>query len=397
MEIIDEKGNLFGTVNVIDALVVLLLISVVVAGVGLVFGSDEDPSQESPGPGDNATATGDAAGEDAVRYATVDLGTQPIAIAESISAEDRLIADGNSNATVTDVYVGPGQNGAASVTLRVELNGTLRDVGDVGQVFEYRGSRLGIGDAISLPAAEYNVNGTVTALDAETETLRTGETDVVISADVTSETATAIDRGDTYELAGTNAGVVESVETYPTGERGTRRVIVGLTLQTRSVHNQTHFGEHSVSLDDRITLDLDEYNLAGTVRHRGNTTLPGERTTTTAVVLVEGVSPAVANATDVGLTERADGDVRARVVDRREEASTVIVTTEDGEVYQREHPEQRDVYLTVELSTRQAGTETYFHGQSLRQSDTISLELHQVNITGTVVQIRDGASSDNET
>lgn len=397
MEIIDEKGNLFGKVNVIDALVVLLLLSVVVAGVGLVFGSDGGPGQGSPGAADNAPGTDRAAEENAVRYATVDLGTQPTAVAERISAGDRVITDGNSNATVTDTYVGPGQNGEASVTLRVELNGTVRDVGDAGQVFEYRGSRLTIGDQISLPAAEYRVNGTVTALDAETETLQTGETQVVISADVSPETAAAIDQGDTYELAGTNAGVVESVETYPIGERGTRRVVVGLTLQTRSVNNQTNFGERSVTLDDRIALDLDEYDLAGTVRHRGDATLPGERTTTTAVIAMEGVSPAVANATTVGLTERADGEVRARVVDRRVEASTVIVTSDDGEIYQREHPEQRDVYLTVELSTRQTETETYFHGQSLRQSDTISLDLQQVSVTGTVVETRDGTTSDNET
>jgi hypothetical protein len=384
MEIIDEKGNLFGTVNVIDALVVLLLISVVVAGVGLVFGSDEGPGQESPGP----------AGENAVRYATVDLGTQPNAVAEHVSAGDRVITNGSSNATVTDVYVGPGQNGQVSVTVRVELGGTLRAVGDSEQVFEYHGSRLTIGDQIALPTTEYSVSGTVTSLDAETETLQTRETQVVVSTNVSSETASAIDQGDTYELAGTNVGVIETVETYPTDEDGMHRAVVGLTLQTRSVHNQTHFGEHSVSLDDRIALDLDEYDLAGTVRHRGNTTLPGERTRTTAVIAVENVSPAVANATAVGLTERADGDVRAQVVDRREEASTVIVTSEDGEVYQREHPEQRDVYLTVELSTRRTETETYFHGRSLRQSDTISIDLHQVRVTGSVVEIRDNATSD---
>jgi hypothetical protein len=38
MEVIDEEGRLFGAVNVVDALVVLLVLAVVVAGAALVFG-----------------------------------------------------------------------------------------------------------------------------------------------------------------------------------------------------------------------------------------------------------------------------------------------------------------------------------------------------------------------
>ena len=41
MELIDERGRLFGRVNVVDALVVLLVAAVVVAGVALVAGGSE--------------------------------------------------------------------------------------------------------------------------------------------------------------------------------------------------------------------------------------------------------------------------------------------------------------------------------------------------------------------
>ncbi|MEF8886408.1 MAG: DUF4330 family protein [Haloarculaceae archaeon] len=48
MPIIDDEGRLFGTVNVIDALVVLFVLAVVVAGVALLTGgggSDETPTR----------------------------------------------------------------------------------------------------------------------------------------------------------------------------------------------------------------------------------------------------------------------------------------------------------------------------------------------------------------
>ena len=38
MPIIDEEGRLFGTINVVDALAVLLVIAVALAGIALVAG-----------------------------------------------------------------------------------------------------------------------------------------------------------------------------------------------------------------------------------------------------------------------------------------------------------------------------------------------------------------------
>jgi hypothetical protein len=43
MGLIDERGRLFGRVNVIDALVVLLAVAVVAAGVALVAGGAGNP------------------------------------------------------------------------------------------------------------------------------------------------------------------------------------------------------------------------------------------------------------------------------------------------------------------------------------------------------------------
>jgi len=57
--IIDDEGRLFGAVNIIDALVVLFVVAVIVAGVALVFGGDPEPE-----PDIDST------------YATLDLGTQ---------------------------------------------------------------------------------------------------------------------------------------------------------------------------------------------------------------------------------------------------------------------------------------------------------------------------------
>ncbi|MFC7231557.1 DUF4330 family protein [Saliphagus sp. GCM10025308] len=69
MELIDDEGKLFGRVNVVDALVVLILLAVVVAGIAVV-----------------GVLSGDA--EPETRYATIDLGPQSEHVAEQISEGD---------------------------------------------------------------------------------------------------------------------------------------------------------------------------------------------------------------------------------------------------------------------------------------------------------------------
>lgn len=71
MEIIDNDGNLFGRVNVVDALVVLAVLAVTVAGAAFVF--------DDGGSGPEQTATVNA---------TLDLGTQPPFVVDAIDEGD---------------------------------------------------------------------------------------------------------------------------------------------------------------------------------------------------------------------------------------------------------------------------------------------------------------------
>ncbi|WP_159904884.1 DUF4330 family protein [Salinirussus salinus] len=89
MPIIDDEGRLFGTVNIIDALVVLFVLAVVVAGVALLTGggsSDETPT----------------------RTVVVDVGQQPgyvidaieegsVETSDIVAVENKAIASGGGN------------------------------------------------------------------------------------------------------------------------------------------------------------------------------------------------------------------------------------------------------------------------------------------------------------
>ena len=384
MQIIDEDGELFGRVNVIDALVLVLVLSVAVAGIALVTGTSNTPGTGPAGGGAESGDGTNETGESAVRYATVDFGTQSTTVANRISAGDRALLDGDANATVTDVYVGPGTDGGAAVTARVRLDGEVVENERGDPVFEYCGSRLRAGDGLRVPTADYNVTGTVTALAESGESLETEETGVVLSSVVSSGVADAIEEGDEYRLGGEAVSTVESVELYPTENAEQHRAVIGVTLATMTDDERTRFGSRSLVLGDGLNISLGDYAVTGAIRHLGNATLPGERTTTTAVVELEGVSPAVADATSVGLTESGSDGVRARIVDRDVEPASVVLASDDGEVHRRDHPSKKDVTLTVELATRSTETGTYFHGRELQTGRAIRIDFETVTVEGTI-------------
>ena len=109
MKLIDDTGRLFGWVNVYDAAAVALVV-LAVAGVGVAL-LDPFGAEETAPPAESAT-----------RYATVDLGDHPAAVAERLSA-----GDGEDGVTVTDTYVGPGDGDDVRIVARVRLDGTLDD------------------------------------------------------------------------------------------------------------------------------------------------------------------------------------------------------------------------------------------------------------------------------
>jgi hypothetical protein len=113
IQIIDDDGDLFGVVNVVDALVVLLVLAVVAARVALV--NPFTPSEE------------------ATRYATVDLGEQRPYVEELVSEGDILSQENSeSNVTVRDVHVTPTASSKCVHVSGLETDAKDRVCGSIG-------------------------------------------------------------------------------------------------------------------------------------------------------------------------------------------------------------------------------------------------------------------------
>jgi len=460
MPIIDEEGRLFGTVNVVDALVVLLVLAVGLAGAALLLGG--------------------GSGHDEIRYATLDLGTQPEYVVEQISTGDTSsLATGYGNLTVTDIHVSSsgsivntlirvsiaGQVTEGTFTydrepLRLDrtvefdtgsyaVNGSIQDVGNgttlstqersvivkgtaptgvaasinpgsqitvggrsVGSVDDVRtydadtddrrsvyavvtlqtygeenrfgGTPIQTGQSVTLPLAGTQFSGTVDRLG---DSLSRGSQEVVATSVVDAETARAMENGNTFTVTGESVATIESVSVYGTDNPDQRRVYVSLTLQTLEYGDVPRFGSRSVREGAMIPFETTAYNFTGQITRLGTLTQPGELTTRTVELQLDNISPERASSVQEGLTETSGGQTIAEVTDVTVEPATITLTSESGEIFERQHPVNKDVNLTVKLQVRERDSRVQFKGGTIQEGGTILLDLDSTTIQPTVVEL----------
>jgi len=372
MRILDDHGRLFGIINVIDLLAVLFALAVVVAGVALVFsgGSTEQPDLGT-------------------RYVTLDLGKQPGYVTERVSTGDVAPAtNGPGNLTITDVYVTPAGDGTSTVTVRALVSGELQQGDRDRPVFRFGGSPLILGREVTVETADYRATGTVTALEREGDTLDVSTTEVVVSTMMPADIAATVSVGDEYRANGRTLATVESKTVYPTDDPTDHRVHLGLSLRTISSQGRPQFGGQEIGLGRSIDVPIGPYDVNGQVTHMGRTSLLGDVTSTTVVLELSNVAPERAANIRAGLTETVGDTQYAEIVSVRSEPSEVVLTSDDGNISLHEHPRNLDLYLTVELRTRQRESGLRFHGAPVRLNERVVLDFDFLTVRGVLIEVR---------
>jgi len=466
-QLLDDEGRIFGVVNVVDALVVLLVLAVVVAGVVLLL--------PAPGEPDN-------------RYVTLDLGEQPEFVAEEVGPGDTWEPEGTSDAlTITDVYRFDTGDGT-SIFARAQLNGTTvePDEPDDDPVFEFLDDPLRIGQSFDLVTQEYEVSGNVTSVARSGDRLPLADSSFVVEASVSSQTAEEIDVGDEFTAGGEVFGEIEAFEAFPaedgqsvlvgisattierggsqflgntrlgvgttlafegdgytfegdvvrrgsteiptemrefvletevdaavaddvrggdevhlgeeplvtvedvtvyaTGDADVRRVVMGVSALTRLEGDTALFGDERVRVGSTLSLETEAYDVDAEVVRRGTIEEAGTPASRTATVKLENIPPERAAAISEGMAEQTRELTTAEVQNVSAQPAEVVLESEDGDIFLREHPRNKDVELAVELSVRELDDGTVrFRSERLRSGQPLALELGDLTIEGEVI------------
>jgi len=360
MELLDDEGNLFGVVNVVDALVVLFVLAVVAAGAAFVLQPDPEPTEPD-------LATTDA---------TLDLGTQPGYIIEEIETGDTYSPAGEAGLEITNVHLAP-QGDDTRVILGVTLNGSISE-----DTMNYAGAPPRVGRNLDIQTSTYQVSGTLRDLGSGPETTTT---EVVVEDTVSTDTATSIETGDTYTLGDSDIATVESVTAYGTTNPDRKRVLVGLSLATLEDDGDVRFGGSTVTEGTTIPFRASDYTLAGAVHRVGATEPQGDTATRTMTLQLRDAPPQHANSIQSGMTETVRGTTIAHVTAVERDDATVILTSRDGNIYERDHPVNQDLTLTADLTVRETATGVTFKGRTIQQGSTVTLDLGTTTVRATVV------------
>ena len=366
MELIDDEGRLFGAVNVIDALVVLLIVAVVVAGAAFVLGDDPEPA---PTPETETT------------YATLDVGTVSPYIVDAIEAGDIFSPDGASTLRITDVHLTP-QGDQTRVLLRVALEGELNNQDSL----IYSGAPPRLGRTLDITTDRYQITGQIRDV-GDSDALTTDQQQVLLSSQVDAGTAEAVTAGDEIRLSGRTVARVDNVTSYATGQLSSRQLLVEATLTGHRQQDRLRFGGSPIRRDQTVTLPTNDYTLSAQIEQVGGDISLGATTTRTVTLRMDEVREDFADAINPGMVERTGDTTVARVSDVDTEPSLIIATGDNGSVNVVDHPVNRDVTITAELQLRDTPSGLAFKGEQIRQGSTVTLDLGTVVVEATVVSV----------
>jgi hypothetical protein len=364
--LIDDEGNLFGILNVIDALVLLLVVAALVAGAGLVLGAGENEPDPSP--------------ETDTTFVTLDMGTQPDYIVAALNEGDTYAPVDGANLTITDVYLAPQGDRTRVVTrARVEAptrNGTLN----------YSNAPPRLGRTLGISTNTYNATGRISDVGGSSS-LNTTTTTVVLRDTVSATDANAITPGDEITVGGRTTATVTDVAVYPTTNTNRRQLLVEAALSTHTQQGVRRFGDTALRPGQQVTLPATGYTIDGRIERVGGGLETDSLTNRTVTLEMERVQPEIAGAIQPGQTERSSGRTTASVTDVTAEPHPIISTAQNGSVVVSDHPTLRDVTLTTQLRVRETGDGVEFRGQRLQYGSTVVLDLGPVTVRTTVAAI----------
>lgn len=393
MKFIDGKGNLFGKVNLIDFVIVVFLALFILK---ILYPLIVPPPVEWVRVEASVCKFG---GEGNCVY------NFPDWLYENIVVGDVMVDDeNNSVAEITDVKLIPyGVNRTVILTLNMKV--TSNEKGEMFLVEQKSLSKeesLKPSSRILFESPRIQMILTVREVEPFTpEFIMESRENLTLKADVCSIGNSGscgsgfpewlyrnIIVGD-YMVDERNVTVanITSVELIPQGED--RRII--LTLDTNlivndrgeylfngrplKINSQFPFTSRNVLLGLRL-LEIGEFQTL-------------DRETRTLILLLEKVSPEIARQIKPGLTESdAYEKVIAEVINKTDQPSRMMVITETGDVFERKHPYNLDLTVTVTLKSERIHDDLFYkQNQRVKIGNTLWIVTDRINFQGTIINI----------
>lgn len=329
--LIDDEGNLFGVLNVVDLAVVVSLLALLVFAVGLVTLSTDRVDTTTT----NVT----------ILVTDQEYVVDQIAVGDTFSKSTT-----DAELTVVDTYSAP-EEGEVAAFLRFSLVGEQS-----GGVALYDGVPPRLGRNITLQTNRYETAGTIVNVGGD-ERLNTSQQTVVLRSTLPAADSRALDPGTTIRADGQMVGTINNIARYVNSDQGGHVVYINSTLRTFDGWGRHRFGNTIIENGSTVKLPLSTSEANASVMQVG-----GTFTQNTTDVVAHTTMPAdVALSIDRGDTFRLGRDRLGEV-----ESVTAFGT---------DKAETKEVYLGLSLQTTTIADTIWYGKTPVRQGNTIRLEV----------------------
>jgi hypothetical protein len=250
MAIVDEKGRLFGVVNVIDLAVVVVVLATVIAGAAFVLADDPEPPEE--------------------RYLTVVLDERPGGSVPTLDGDSTTISDGpvrlgRTEGRITDTYVAPAGGSGLVTVARVRLNVSAAAANrTTDRRLVTDDETYLVGQEIGLTAGEADYTGYVHAIGQSGTDLPVRTIDATVVTDLPTPVADRIQPGDSQRAAGREIARITAVDRQSMADDRTR-VEASVELRVLETDDSLLYGTQHVRPGADVTVASNGYEFTGTV------------------------------------------------------------------------------------------------------------------------------------
>ncbi len=353
MPIVDEKGRLFGKINIIDLIVILFIVLVIIVGFKYLLSGSEQ--------------------EYVPVYFKVD-NVEPD-IVESLKIGDVVFdSNGNEIAIINDLELL--ENHQLFVTADVLV---INDK----DIFIFENEYvLKANNKIKLETQSMVLNGEVILVN---KTPITKLDNLTISVHISSNNLEdLLETEYIYDYFGNEIAKIERINSIVTS--GTNKIVdMDIVIKTKRIGGERYFQGQSIRLSNSLRFLTDDLLFSGViveVKDEPTNSIPKE-----IKIKIYDIYPWLVDAMGVGDTELSQGKVNAEIIGIEIVPAEMIVETHTGEVYKRDHPVNKDVTLIVELQVEQRHDEYYFHNYKVKIGQEISLDLGDVEFTGMIIEV----------
>ncbi len=356
MAFIDDKGRLLGKINIIDLMVIIFVILIIAVGAKFVLVKPEP------------------------EYITAEVlvQNQPYEVISRITVGSQILD--SSQIKIGEVLEMDTIPAGVNKDLRLYLN--LSITGKNGR-FYFQNNELIINNNLNLRIKNLKLDTTILSINHPHHE-KINIVVEVLANNQPYEVAHGIEEG-TLIMDGSQKkkiGKVLGIDTIPAGVNKNMRLYLNLLVVQED--GRFYFQNKELQTNGRLMLAIGNINLDTTIISINQP--QSEETKAVIEVLFKNTNQWVAEAISSKDTElNHHGKIIAKITNTEKVPAVIVVTSDAGNVYEREHPLLKDVTAAFEIIAKKQGSSFLFHNKELKVGQGFTFYNENYIITGTII------------